>query len=106
MELGNTHGELIGINAAIASNTGSYSGYSFAIPVNIVKKVVDDLLEFGSVQRGFIGVSIRDLDAAFAKEKSLKTLSGVYVSGLTNDGAGAIAGIKEGDYNCHQWSKH
>lgn len=93
----NTHGELIGINAAIASNTGSYSGYSFAIPVNIVKKVVDDLLEFGSVQRGFIGVSIRDLDAAFAKEKSLKTLSGVYVSGLTNDGAAAIAGIKEGD---------
>jgi len=93
----NTKGELIGINAAIASNTGSYSGYSFAIPVNIVKKVVDDLLEFGTVQRGFIGVSIRDLDAEFAKEKSIKTLSGVYVSGLTTDGAAETAGIKEGD---------
>ncbi len=93
----NTRGDLIGINAAIASNTGSYSGYSFAIPVNIVKKVVDDLLEFGTVQRGFIGVSIRDLDAEFAKEKSIKTLSGVYVSGLTTDGAAETAGIKEGD---------
>lgn len=93
----NTHGDLIGINAAIASNTGSYSGYSFAIPVNIVKKVVDDLLEFGSVQRGFIGVSIRDLDAEFAKEKSIKTLSGVYVNGLTTGGAAATAGLEEGD---------
>ena len=93
----NTHGELIGINAAIASNTGSYSGYSFAIPVNIVRKVVDDLMEYGTVQRGFIGVSIRDLDADFAKEKELKTLKGVYVNGLTEDGAAAEAGIKVGD---------
>ncbi len=93
----NTRGELIGINAAIASNTGSYSGYSFAIPVNIVKKVVDDLLEFGSVQRGFIGISIRDLDADFAKEKSIKTLSGVYVNGITDGGAAETSGIKEGD---------
>lgn len=93
----NTRGELIGINAAIASNTGSYSGYSFAIPVNIVKKVVNDLMEYGTVQRGFIGVSIRDLDAQFAKEKELKSLHGVYVNGLTEDGAAASAGIKEGD---------
>ncbi|MFM2135517.1 MAG: hypothetical protein RL021_917, partial [Bacteroidota bacterium] len=56
----NTRGELVGINSAIASNTGSYTGYSFAIPVNLVRKVVDDLAEFGNVQRGFIGVSIRD----------------------------------------------
>jgi serine protease Do len=93
----NTRGELIGINAAIASNTGSYSGYSFAIPVNIVKKVVNDLMEYGTVQRGFIGVSIRDLDADFAKEKEIKSLHGVYVNGLTDDGAAESAGIKEGD---------
>ncbi len=93
----NLNGELIGINAAIASNTGSYAGYSFAIPVNIVKKVVKDLMEFGVVQRGFIGVSIRDIDAEFAKEKSVKTLDGVYVNGLTDGGAAAEAGIKEGD---------
>lgn len=93
----NTRGELIGINAAIASNTGSYAGYSFAIPVNIVKKVVDDLIEFGTVQRGFIGVSIRDLDAEFAREKSIKTLNGVFVSGLTDGGAAKSAGLEEGD---------
>ncbi len=93
----NTSGQLIGINAAIASNTGSYSGYSFAIPVTIVKKVVDDLLEFGKVQRGFIGVSIKDIDADFAKEKSIKNLDGVYVDGLTSEGAAQTAGIKVGD---------
>ena len=93
----NSRGELIGINTAIASNTGSYSGYSFAIPVNMVRKVVDDLIEFGTVQRGFIGVSIRDVDAEFAKEKDLRTLQGVYVNGLTEDGAAESAGIREGD---------
>ena len=93
----NTNGELIGINAAIASNTGSYTGYSFAIPVNMVKKVVNDLMEFGNVQRGFIGISIRDIDAEFAKEKKIKLLDGVYVSGLTDGGSAAEAGIKEGD---------
>ncbi len=93
----NTSGELVGINAAIASNTGSYSGYSFAIPVNIVKKVVDDLLQYGNVQRGFIGVSIRDIDADFAKQKDIKTLEGVYVNGITEGGAAAQAGLKEGD---------
>jgi Do/DeqQ family serine protease len=93
----NTKGELVGINAAIASNTGSYSGYSFAIPVTIVKKVVDDLLEFGKVQRGFIGVSIKDIDADFAKKNSIKKLDGVYVDGLTDGGAAQNAGIKIGD---------
>lgn len=93
----NTNGELIGINAAIASNTGSYSGYSFAIPVAIVKKVVDDILEFGKVQRGFIGVSIKDINSELAKEKDFNNLNGVYVSGLTEDGAAEKAGIKEGD---------
>lgn len=94
----NSNGQLIGINAAIASNTGSYAGYSFAIPVNIVKKVMNDLLEFGSVQRAFIGVSIRDLDSKLAEEKSIKDYKkGVFVAGLTESGAAEKAGIKEGD---------
>ena len=93
----NTNGDLIGINSAIASNTGSYAGYSFAIPVNIVKKVVADLMEYGTVQRGFIGVSIRDIDADFAKEKDISKLDGIYINGLTKGGAAAEAGLKEGD---------
>lgn len=93
----NTRGELVGINSAIASNTGSYTGYSFAIPVNLVRKVMDDLVEFGSVQRGFIGVSIRDVDSKLADEKGLRETQGVYVAGISEDGAAAEAGIKEGD---------
>jgi Do/DeqQ family serine protease len=93
----NTKGELVGINTAIASNTGSYSGYSFAIPVNITKKVVNDLLEFGNVQRAFLGVSIRDIDANFAKKNNINTLNGVYVNGTTEGGAAELAGIKDGD---------
>jgi Do/DeqQ family serine protease len=93
----NTRGELIGINTAIASNTGSYTGYSFAIPVNIVQKVVTDLAEFGEVQRALLGVSIRDIDSKLAKEKNLKELSGVYVAGTTENGSAEDAGIKEGD---------
>jgi Do/DeqQ family serine protease len=93
----NTEGQLVGINSAIASTTGSYAGYSFAVPVNIVKKVVADLLEYGTVQRAFIGVSIRDIDSKFAEEKGFKSLKGVYVNGLTENGAAASAGIEEGD---------
>jgi Do/DeqQ family serine protease len=93
----NTRGELVGINSAIASNTGSYAGYSFAIPVNMVKKVIKDLLEFGTVQRAYIGVSIRDIDNRLAEEKGIKEFKGVYVSGITDDGAAANAGIQEGD---------
>lgn len=93
----NTKGELIGINTAIASTTGTYSGYSFAVPVNIARKVVDDLLEFGTVQRAFIGVSIRDLNGKIASEKGLKVSEGAYVMGLTKDGAAYEAGIREGD---------
>ncbi len=93
----NTTGELVGINSAIASNTGAYAGYSFAIPVNIVKKVMDDLLEYGNVQRGFIGVSIRDIDQNLANEKNIKDFKGVYVQNLTEGGAAESAGIKSGD---------
>ncbi|MEW6467386.1 MAG: Do family serine endopeptidase [Bacteroidota bacterium] len=90
-------GQLIGINTAIASNTGSYSGYSFAVPVNIVKKVVNDLLEFGTVQRAFLGVSISDIDSKLAKEKEFSDLKGVYVGGVTEGGSAEEAGIKPGD---------
>ena len=93
----NTKGELIGINSAIESNTGSYTGYSFAIPVNITRKVVADLLEFGEVQRALIGVSIRDLDSKLATEKSINEIKGVYVTGTSAGGSGEEAGIKEGD---------
>jgi S1-C subfamily serine protease len=70
----NTRGELIGVNAAIASNTGSFSGYSFAIPVNIAKKVVSDFIAYGEIQRAYIGVTIRDIDSQFAEELKLKNL--------------------------------
>lgn len=93
----NTNGELIGINTAIKSNTGSFTGYSFAIPVNIVRKVIDDLLEFGIVQRAYIGVSIRDIDAQFAAKEELKELEGVYVSEIMEGGAAKEAGIEKGD---------
>ncbi|MDX2173519.1 MAG: Do family serine endopeptidase [Bacteroidota bacterium] len=93
----NTNGELIGINTAIASNNGAYQGYSFAVPVNIVKKVVSDLVEFGTVQRAYIGVSIRDIDSKFAQEKNIKQLNGIYVNGLTDGGSAQDAGIQEGD---------
>lgn len=93
----NTTGELVGINTAIASNNGSYQGYSFAIPVNIVKKVVADLIEYGTVQRAYIGLSIQDIDAKFAEEKKIKEMKGVYINGLTENGAGEVAGIKIGD---------
>ena len=92
-----TNGDLIGINSAIASQNGAYIGYSFAIPVNIVKKVVSDLAEFGTVQRAFIGVSIRDIDSKLAEEKSLKDLKGIYVNGLTENGSAEAAGVELGD---------
>lgn len=93
----NTKGELIGINAAIKSNTGSYAGYSFAIPSNIVRKVVSDLIEFGVIQRAFIGVNIRNIDDELAEKENLNSLKGVYVSDLTDKSAGKDAGIEKGD---------
>lgn len=93
----NTEGELVGINTAIASNNGTYQGYSFAVPVNIVKKIVSDLVEFGTVQRAYIGVSIQDIDAKFASEKNIKQLKGIYVNGISEGGSAQDAGISEGD---------
>lgn len=93
----NTDGELVGINTAIATNNGAFQGYSFAVPVNIVKKIVSDLVEFGTVQRAYIGVSIQDIDAKFASDYNLKQLNGIYVNGLSEGGSAQDAGIKEGD---------
>jgi len=93
----NTRGELVGINAAIASGNGFYAGYSFAIPVNIVKKVVGDLINYKEVQRGFLGVSIRDIDSKLAGEQGMKELRGVYVAEVNDGSAAKDAGIKKGD---------
>ncbi len=93
----NTGGQLVGINSAIASNTGSYTGYSFAVPVNLAKKVVNDLLEFGKVQRAYLGVSIRDIDSKLIEEKKITDTKGVYITGVSQEGAANDAGVQEGD---------
>jgi len=97
----NTDGKLVGVNSAIASPTGYYSGYSYAIPVNIVKKVVDDLIKFGTVQRGFLGVSYvnaSDLTEDDKKRQGIPaTAEGIYVSDVPQDGGAYEAGIRKGD---------
>ena len=96
----NTDGKLVGINSAIASPTGYYSGYSYAIPVNIAKKVVDDLIKFGTVQRGFLGVSYApdNLPEELKKKDGIVDGNGVFVTGITKGGAAEFSGIKKGDY--------
>lgn len=93
----NTRGELIGINTAIATPTGTYAGYSFAVPVNIVKKVVNDLRNYGVVQRAFLGVNIADVSAALAQEKNLDLTQGVYIANVFEGSAADEAGLEEGD---------
>jgi serine protease Do len=93
----NLRGELIGINSAIATSNGSYQGYSFAIPVSLAKKVMDDLLEFGQVQRGLLGVQITDVDAAIAEELGLAVNQGVLIEHVNENSAAKEAGMKEGD---------
>ncbi|UYZ62943.1 Do family serine endopeptidase [Hymenobacter weizhouensis] len=93
----NLNGDLIGINSAIASRTGAFEGYSFAVPSSIVSKVIDDLLKYKVVQRALLGVQIQEVDATLASEKKLKTLNGVYVAGLSDNSSAAAAGIKTGD---------
>lgn len=93
----NLKGELVGINAAIASNTGAYSGYSFAIPSNLAKKVVQDIMEFGKVQRGYLGASTTELDAQTAKKYGLNSYKGVIVSSVNPDGSADKAGLEAGD---------
>jgi len=93
----NIRGELIGINTAIASPTGAYAGYSFAVPANIVKKVVEDIKEFGVVQRGYLGVSIQNINSELAQKNNLNELKGVYVESVNKGSAADEAGIKPGD---------
>ncbi len=93
----NMDGGLIGINTAIASPTGAYSGYGFAVPANIVSKVVEDLVEFGVVQRGVLGILIRTVDGNLKQEKDLAVNSGAYVDSLLENSAARDAGIRPGD---------
>jgi len=93
----NLGGELIGINTAIATRTGSYSGYSFAVPVSLVKKVVEDLKEFGKVQRAILGVIIIDLNSQLARERNLPISQGVLVDQVNINSSAYDAGIVKGD---------
>lgn len=96
----NTNGELIGINSAIASPTGSYAGYSYAIPVNIVKKAANDLIKYGAVQRAYIGVSyVPDgISDEQKKQMGIKDGPGIYVTSVASDGAAKAAGLQKGDF--------
>ncbi len=93
------NGGLLGINTAIASPTGSYSGYGFAVPSDIVSKVVEDIIKFGVVQRGWLGVQVRSVDNELAKQFDLKVVEGAYISGFSEDRKSAAkdAGLREGD---------
>ena len=93
----NMDGNLVGVNAAIASRTGSYEGYSFAIPSNIVKKVVEDFLQYGALQRAYIGVSIAEITEELAEAKGIEVTSGVYVIDVHENGGAKAAGIKKDD---------
>ena len=93
----NTKGELIGINSAIASQTGSYEGYGFAIPVNLAKKVLNDIEKYGSVKRGYVGVSFRELDQDVANELHIDHTYGLYINKVLAGSGAAQAGIQQGD---------
>ena len=93
----NTSGELIGINTAISSRSGSYEGYSFAIPSSIVRKILDDIVRHGVVQRAYLGVSINDITPALKEDFEIEENQGVYIAGISPEGAAKKAGIKKGD---------
>lgn len=93
----NLQGELIGINTAIATPTGTYAGYSFAVPVSLVKKVMDDLLLYGKVQRGLLGIRINDVNASTARQFDLTTTTGIFVTYVNENSAAEDAGIMSGD---------
>ena len=97
----NASGRLVGINTAIASGNGYYTGYSFAIPSNIVKKIYLDIKEYGQVQQAYIGVSIAELNASLAKEYDLEDVRGVYVAEVDDEGAAAQSGLQAGDVITH-----
>ena len=93
----NNKGELIGINTAIQTQTGSYVGYSFAVPSNIAKKVIEDILEYGMVQYGFLGVTGTSLNSFRAKELEVLDTEGFYINGIDKESGAKTAGIKIGD---------
>ena len=96
----NLNGDLLGINTAIASPTGSYAGYGFAVPSNIVSKIVEDLLAYGTVQRGWLGIQVGTVDSKLVKEEDLAVNEGAYVSGfgdMEDKSAAKEAGLQKGD---------
>ncbi|XLS30877.1 trypsin-like peptidase domain-containing protein [Flavobacteriaceae bacterium M23B6Z8] len=93
----NTNGDLIGINTAITSQTGSYVGYSFAVPSNIAKKVVDDILEFGMVQEGVLGVQGQQLNTRLSRELGIDDTEGFYVTGIEEGSGAESSGVRNGD---------
>lgn len=93
----NMDGDLVGINAAIASRTGSYEGYSFAIPSNIVKKVIEDFLQYGSLQRAYLGVTITEITEELAESEGITEMSGVYIMNVEENGGAKSAGLQSGD---------
>lgn len=93
----NLDGELVGIATAIATESGSYEGYGFAVPVNLMERVVGDIIEFGEVRRGYLGVVIQNVDARVARRLGMDRISGIYVNDVTEGGSAERAGIREGD---------
>jgi Do/DeqQ family serine protease len=93
----NLNGELVGINTAIASRTGSYAGYSFAVPSNLARKVAEDLIKYGTVQRAFLGIMITDVDSKKAKDLNLPVSEGVHVDSIIPNGSADAAGLRRGD---------
>ncbi|PIF01331.1 MAG: serine protease [Maribacter sp.] len=93
----NTNGDLIGINTAISSQTGSYVGYSFAVPSNIAKKVIDDIMEFGSVQKGVLGIKTVSVNTPYAIEKGINEIDGVYIEGVEEESGADDANLMAGD---------
>ncbi|MCB9080978.1 MAG: trypsin-like peptidase domain-containing protein [Lewinellaceae bacterium] len=90
-------GRLLGINTAIATRNGSFQGYSFAIPINLAKRIVDDIMDFGSYQRAFLGVEISELDSEYARELGVSVVQGVVVEALSDGGSAQYAGLQEKD---------
>ncbi|MFY7665425.1 trypsin-like peptidase domain-containing protein [Flavobacterium sp.] len=93
----NTRGELIGINTMISSQTGAYVGYSFAVPSNITRKIIEDIMEYGNVQRGILGIECGELNATVSKELGISQTSGVYISSVNKNTGAEKAGLKKGD---------
>ncbi|MFD1162490.1 trypsin-like peptidase domain-containing protein [Hwangdonia seohaensis] len=93
----NTNGELVGINTAISSQTGSFIGYSFAVPSNIARKVVEDIMEYGNVQNGILGIKGGPLNSRFSEELGVDDTEGIYIDSVVEDSGADLAGLKKGD---------